>query len=691
MKYLLLITVVLLVATATITYVWESRAEGTFTIHLPEAPEPYGGILLKPPLTSEGPIYRITGVTVTVVSSDGVTEVTPELTYTHGVIESIYIPIGGTGPYTIEGRYVVKEEKIIDYSKYPWDVYVGGEKLTMPIEASRNIASEIALRIKENHIYIIPALLLLTAGLTAGIYLTRPGGVVYQQAPATAGKKCKWCRVCLIFLKIDSRKKTGEYLGDEYVRKLMKVFTRLNKLWEKCCIRFVPCIKEGKVIAQYLNPDKEVSIPLGDGSITTPKGKKIKVTLYAKINLKKLFKGDGHNEIELEGGEVKTKVKIVAKGTLDKAYKTPDGRTIPEGTEVPSDEVSKEADAIAKNTKEEAKKKFFELARDASKGEVKKERKINIAKALQELATQSGYGEECVKIFILELKRPGGRGEYGYALIPGRTVIMKERGLLEPPTYLLAHELGHSLSLEHVQERTNVMNPEVNGGDITKKQCGKAYDNCKKDELKHPKEDKCGNGEDCLRKYEALAKAEELEEEVQHLKSEYRRALKDKKDLEKEKGEVEKTKKEEEALLKALLREERAIKKKEEGHRREPQRFKDWVKKQLEKYQSKLKSHEKKLNKYKKLAEKSSYARKRVKEYNGKIARTKALMKVYEKRKAAVEEQRIKVEKLKQRLEEIKERIGKLGDRAKELKKAIPAKEKEVKEWKRKAGKLKRK
>ncbi len=669
MKYLLLIAVVLLVATVTITYIWESSAEGSFTIHLPEAPEPYGGLLLKPPVTSEGPIYRITEVTVTVVSSDGVTEVTPELTYTDGVIESIYIPIGGTGPYTIEGRYVVKEEKIIDYSKYPWDVYVGGEKLTMPIEASRNIVSEIALRIKENHIYIIPALLLLTAGLTAGIYLSRPGGVVYQQAPAApaAGKKCDWCRVCLIFLKIDSRKKTGEYLGEEYVRKLMKALTSLNKLWEKCCIRFVPCIKKGKVMAHYLNPDKVVSIPVAEGSITTSKGKQIGITLHAKINLKKLFKGEGHNEIELEGGEVKTKVKIVAKGVLKEAFKGPGGRTIPAGTEVPSGEVSKEADAIAKNTNQAAKKKFFELVRDASKGEVEKEWKINIAKALEELAIQSGYGEECVKIFILELKRPGGRGEYGYALIPGRSVIMKERGLLEPPVYLLAHELGHSLSLVHVQERNNVMNPEVNGGDITKEQCGKAYDNCKKDKLKHYNMRKCGRGEDLLKKYEKEREIELLKEELEEAEKEAESIKGNITRVGREKEKLEEIKKQLKEILKKLEREEKTINLKKRTYRRKPKEFDKWVKKQLKKYEEDLKKARETLQKYREKGRKSSYYRRRIGDKEKKVAELEALLKLYRNPENAVKSVKESIREKEAKIKEAENELRRLSNSQKKL------------------------
>ncbi len=130
-------------------------------------------------------------------------------------------------------------------------------------------------------------------------------------------------------------------------------------------------------------------------------------------------------------------------------------------------------------------------------------------------------GRKCINIILVNsLDDTGKKGdESGWASRPGRNMILEEKELDSTDGAVLAHELGHNLGLEHVDDADRLMNKGGAGFILTKEDCDTACNTAVTDDDVKPatlSDDEAKERHDALeearRKAEEERKAEEDEE-----------------------------------------------------------------------------------------------------------------------------------------------------------------------------------
>ncbi len=720
-------------------YFYIPSVRGSYTITI-TAEKPLENVVLELPTTEDGrPIYRIKEITCFVKSNGYLREVEPTVTGTvNGYPKSIVLPITGTGTFNIVGEYILEEEKLIDYSKYPWTLVVNSKTYEVPVYVERDVMLQVIYVIKENSMVLVPSLGILTA-LFGGLSITRLfRGMFFKKkmpaAPKKPKKKCTgWCRVCVNFFRIKQGSETGEQLPKQYVDKLMKLLLGVNKIWEKCCIKFVPCTDEkGNIIAKYVNPQTEIAYTVETGKIIAGKYR-IGYKLVRKVNLKNFFRDPNSTKLEVSKGKVNVPYREELEATWktnvkysSKEYKA--GESVP--VDVLKDIVNDVLKRIEKTLKEKEKEKEEgKLAED--KFQAKKERLLklkefyeHVSKVIKEsgkvkvgdvaiidaLRNISKLGnvslDKCINVFIVDeyedvadKREEGGCGE-----LPGRVTIIEEKVVEKNMYKLLAHELGHNLNLDHVPpnpKKPNLMEAVVKGDNLVEKQCEKALDNCKKDKRKHFTKEHCHQGLKCLRGIEILKEINELKRKNKIFNDEIKELMEDVKDIDKRL----------EANKKLLVSKEKTLRKEKTFFRKVSN-----VAKKAKHYKELLKSKRKSARKYaernlrrmkaqyerelKKLNERLDRAienkwEKTIKWLKEELKKAEILLEAVKNPEVVLKKYSEILENLKKEVDKIKEDIAKahkdkerINNKIEELRRKISENEKKIKELYKELEKL---
>ncbi|MCD6487658.1 MAG: hypothetical protein J7K21_00330 [Desulfurococcales archaeon] len=659
-KYMYTIFLFSLLALAGIVYFvyfYSYSVEGYYTIEIHSGNEIIENVILELPLLENNePVYKVKDISVTIVSGSEVLK-KPSIT----VIEEAYgypyvisIPVNLKGDITIKGEFTIEKPELLDYSMYPWRVVVAGEEYSMPISFERNIVAYILLYISQYSNIIIPLLtaLAITTG-TISLYMFSKGAY-YQVAPVS-GKKCKWCKICVRFFKLGPGLEDNKQLPKDYIEKLLELLIGVNRIWEKCCIKFIPCLdKDHNVIAKTINIDKEVEFPLPlKGAIEDVI--EIDIRLYGKINAKKLFKKDGKGIILNKGVVEETyseTVRATWKRNIEyekKEYRA--GQSVPRNVleKILSkriNEINKKLKGKEKNPDLVKERDFLNrVLEDVKAGSKERRGRIDVLTVLKHLVIRpSGpYTDRCIDVFIVESFEDTAvkKDEKGYASIPGREVIIEESTIIPNPIpKILAHELGHNLGLDHVKppkkesskRKHNLMEPITKGTSLEDTQCRKAIGECTNDKLKQFNEDKCGRGEDILQlrileneNRELSERINDLEKSLKNVNKTINKYNKDLKLKKKKLGFEESILR----IMKGKLNRVKKLRRKLESPRK---RTREYARKELD---SLKRSYMRELNKYrerlKKYMEKPSI-------YKNSIARTKEYIEKYTKLTQLVED-----------------------------------------------------
>jgi hypothetical protein len=166
-------------------------------------------------------------------------------------------------------------------------------------------------------------------------------------------------------------------------------------------------------------------------------------------------------------------------------------------------------------------------------------------------------GEKCINIFLVNsLEITGETGdESGWASKPGRNILLEEKQLDSTDGAVLAHELGHNLGLEHVNDADRLMNEGGAGSILTEKECNTACNTAVIDKVKpatlpgDDAKDRHDALEEARREAEEERKAEEGEERRKAEEDEARRTKLE--EIDKRLGEIDRRTAELEATIKA--------------------------------------------------------------------------------------------------------------------------------------------
>jgi len=694
-----------------ITYYHVLTVEGYYTVSI-TAEKPLENVVLELPVTEDNkPIYKIREMTCIVKSNGYVREVKPEVIDTvDGYPKTISIPISGEGKFNIVGKYVLEEEKLIDYSKYPWTLTVDSEKYEVPVYVERNIITQVIYVVKENSPVLVPSLGILT-GLFGGLsLLSLLKGVLFQpKPPVLAGKpkkKCpKWCNVCVNFFKIEQGSQTGEQLPKPYIDKLMKLLLNVNETWKKCCIKFIPCTdSKGNIVAKYVNPDSDITYATAGGKIIIGRYK-IDFKIVRKLKLKDLFKDPNSTRLEVSESKVNApyKEKLEATWKEDTEYKRVKykaGDKIP--NEIVDEIVKKGLEIIDKKLKKKElsesekqrllklKKLYEYLSKIIKEENIVKRGKVPVIDALKGIEKlKDAYLSKCINVFIVkEYEDVAKKGEEGgCGAFPGRITIIEEKVVEENISNLLAHEFGHNLNLDHVPpdpQKPNLMETPIKGNNLTKKQCEKAFENCRKDKRKHFSEKTCHEGLKYLRKLELFREIEKLKKENKEIDKQIKKLKKSKEEVNKQIEDLKEQIKSEEEMLKK----EKTLLKKVSSTAKRAKRYKDiirtkkgrrkrYAEKSLDRMESRL---EKDIERLKDKLEKAikRNREKEVKELEKKIGEKEALLEAVRDPEATLKKYSEKVKALEEEIGKLKEKLKEYESKAPELKNKIDNKIKEL-------------
>ena len=484
-------------------------------------------ITIDLPLDEHGePVYRITKFTSAIYYDSRYREIEPIIVdEVNGYPKTIALPVHlSDGKYTVCGEYVLEEKDyFFNYTGYPWKLASdGGEPIYVYPRIERHITYKIIGLIKQYGAPIVYTLSTITCGLAVyTIYLLGRGGLVFQEKPVGAPpagakpKKCDWCSVCVRFFKIDTSRSSGSQLPYDYVSKLMDLLSGVNRIWEKCCIRFYPCIDgNGKVYARTIDPRKTIEVPVLQGFAeyrADDKTMGVKYKVVQKLDASEIFSDGSCRSLVMDKGGIAVdyEERVVAKWDRDGEYR---GTKYRKDTTVPSNVLKQFLkDVIDALTKARRPKSEIDQVRDILEkiDPKKKHGKVNVFSVLESLVKSYGYGIQCIDVFIIgsiDEKTTEVR-EDGYGAEPGRIVIISSRVVDQGLSDILAHELGHNLSLGHVQpsKPPNLMEPSVEGISLTKEQCMQAHKECmgSRESRKYSSKT-CDGGDKYLGKYMEL-------------------------------------------------------------------------------------------------------------------------------------------------------------------------------------------
>ncbi len=412
--YLLLFFIILLCFVVYVAYIVSIRSEGSFSFEVLAENRTVEEAYFKLPINSEGPIYRIKDITVTVWAGNDLMETEPVISEeVNGYITGFYVPLGDKGTFLIEGHYVIEDLRIINYEDYPWRVIIDGQTTIMQVTETKSATNIFISLLKRNSVYLIPALsssIVFIGGLTTYTWFREKHSQQKLQSLVISGE-CDWCTVCVKFLKVDPESPSGKQLPDNLTSKLLDMLAGVNKIWEKCSVKFIPCMRKGKIVAETINPDKEIDVLLEVGYIEPTPGKKITLKVFGRLNAKDVLRdGDGKGVV-MEGGKVNVRVKQWLDARWERDISFGD-RKHKAGDKAPLEIIMAVAKSIVdriqrlivsgENGSLRESKEFFELVHDLADGKEKvAERKMNVTKVLEALAKTYGHRDACIKVFIL--------------------------------------------------------------------------------------------------------------------------------------------------------------------------------------------------------------------------------------------------------------------------------------------------
>ena len=682
-----------------IVYFYTLTIEGYYVIEVHVENTTLRTITIELPSDEYGdPVYRITEFTSAITYDGESREIEPVITnYNKGYPEIIELPVNlGEGEYKLAGKFVLEEKDYFyNYSKYPWILYGGDEPVYVYPNIKKTITYQLIGLLKEYGQPIVYTLSIATIGLAAYTIYQLGRGILYQQKPAgplpptapTKKKKCEWCSICVRFFKIDIKGTNNSQLPGAFIEKLYSLLNEVNDIWKKCCIRFYPCVdSKGKVIARTLDPRKTVEVKVGSG-FAEYGTMRIKYDIIRKVDVSKIFKDNNCKSIEMDNGKVKINYEeyIKAKWDTSGEYK---GKKYRKGKDVPADVLREFLNDVANAMQGKPDlKEELEGVRDAiSKITPQKSRgEIDVMQVLEELIKANGYPENCIDIVIVDNidDKSTMAKEEGFGAMPGRISIISSRVVDIGMADVLAHELGHNLSLPHINKLGNLMEAKITGTALNDDQCKKAYKNCMGEECRKFTSKICDNGNEVLSKFK---EKQSIIEEKEKIKESI-------KGLNEELGKVDGKSKECRKVVSKLKKEARDA----EFIYKKVKSFADKVKK------LKDKGKVKELKKLKEKTEKELKKRKEREErylenprfYRTSLSITQKWIKILKKRLEAMEnpdkvvkELEDEMNKKKQEYEECKKYARSPNKIKKDIKKKIEAKEKALKDLEKRIEEL---
>jgi len=606
----LAITLLILGIILFIVYFYTMTIEGYYVIEVRVENTTLRTIIIELPRDEYGePVYRIIGFTSTITSDGESREIDPIITnYNKGYPEVIELPVNlGEGEYRITGKFKIEEKDYFyNYSEYPWRLYGGDEPVYIYPSIKKTITYQLIGLIKQYSQPIIYTLSIAIIGLAAYTIYQLGKGVLYQQKPvkplppAAPVKKCKWCSICVRFFKIDVTSPNNSQLPGAFIEKLYSLLNEVNDIWKKCCIRFYPCIdSNGKVIARTLDPRKTVEVKVGSG-FAQYGSMKIKYDIIRKVDTSKIFKDNNCKSIEMDKGKVNVNYDEYIKAKWDTSGKYKD-KEYRKGNAVPADVLKEFLNDVANamqrdpNLREE-----LEGIRDAM-SKITPQRswgEIDVMDVLKELIKAYGYAENCIDIVIVDNidDKSTSAKEDGFGAEPGRISIISSRVVDNGISSVLAHELGHNLSLSHINELGNLMEAEITGTSLNSDQCKDAYKNCMGEECRKFTSKVCDNGDEVLSKFKEkqslIEKREKIKESIKGLNEELGKVDEKSKKCKKVVSKLKKEAKDAEFIYKKVKSFADKIKKlKNKGKVKEIKKLKEKTEKELEKRKEKEKKY----------------------------------------------------------------------------------------------------
>ena len=291
----------------------------------------------------------------------------------------------------------------------------------------------------------------------------------------------------------------GKHVGEvspATIAKARAVLEKANAIWLQCfahcCwIRFDLDNVNGKPAVLALDPSK----PLSDEE----KGPRVlKGPRYWDVNLKQTIDLtqflDKTRDLTFKTGNVIVTIRQEALWAQDV------GTDIKKGDSA----VGALEEAARQAEKESRKERFEEAARDEFKAP------RSITWLLGSLIDQE-LGRKCINIILVNsLDDTGKEGdESGWASKPGRNLLLEESQLDSVDGAVLAHELGHNLGLEHVQDGKRLMNEGGAGTTLIEDECNDACDTAATEALNPA----ALPNDDAKERHDALEEARKKEEE----------------------------------------------------------------------------------------------------------------------------------------------------------------------------------
>lgn len=378
--------------------------------------------------------------------------------------------------------FTMEKVRDIEYEAYPWRLQSDVETL-VPVYVQKDY-TVILVSLIENYRLNLAILLAASAAVLGGaaffITVKKPSeeGVVYQEKPEMPlerPEKCKeWKTLCLRFFVVDEcggkRKKheVGLLKGVKYdqgpfgelsenaVNKLLRLMKSANTIWERCCVKLAPCRDcRGKLIFKAFDPEgiryKHVKV---EELISEGLPYKVRVQVYYNIDLCQFLQG--RRLLTTKGSKEGYEI-------LDKAV-WGDNPYIDELKDKKGEEISEE-DLERYGLKDSYQKLLGKL-------EKKRKDDFDLLELFKEVVEEprDPYAKRCVNVFIFGYFEDKEEAK-GIASTPGRVIFLDESIVNKNEFRVLAHEIGHNLSLKHEAEKSNVMYRPKKGEVWNKEDC----------------------------------------------------------------------------------------------------------------------------------------------------------------------------------------------------------------------------